>query len=719
MPILARSEFLLGDMLVRYQAPDHDLNAVGLCLLPAAMASAAVTPREHLDAPAIANLPASWLPVRAWEVDPLVHLHRLDDPANGAYSQGRTMRGGPSTQALKWIGQEVTTENSRTVVQTTLADGRGLECLHELIHDADSGCVSVRSSVRNVGTTPVSLGLLTSFSLGGLTPFAADDGPERLWLHRFRSNWSAEGRAVCERIENLHLEPSWGVHGIRCERFGQVGSLPTNGWFARIGLEDRSAGVTWAAQLAHPGSWQMEIYRRFDQLALSGGQADREFGHWSKTLAPGEVFTTPEAILTVACGGMDNACDRITAHLDAEVVERTPESEHSLPVIFNEWCTTWGNPNHGNLIALADQLQGSGIRYLVIDDGWAVRPGPGIQQNGDWIIDGMLFPNGLRATADAIRQRGLIPGIWFEFEVINAGAKAWEETSHQLQRDGRPLRVGNRRFWNFRDPWVHEYLAEKVTALLRDNNLGYLKVDYNDSIGFGCDGAESPGEALRAHLEGVQRFFRSLREALPELVIENCSSGGHRAEPSMMAITAMTSFSDAHETPDIPLIAANLHQLIPARQNQIWAVLRPSDSLQRLSYSLAATFLGRMCLSGDVHSLAVEQWDFTKEAVALYNEAAPIIAAGQWQRYGEWSPAWRHLSGWQVAICHAATLGRTLVVWHCFEGPGGDVAVPLPAGCGKIVQNFSDQTVAASLTAGMLHLTLDRALSGGVIALEN
>jgi alpha-galactosidase len=67
-------------------------------------------------------------------------------------------------------------------------------------------------------------------------------------------------------------------------------------------------------------------------------------------------------------------------------------------------------------------------------------------------------------------------------------------------------------------------------------------VDYNDSIGFGCDGAESPGEALRGHLDGVQKFFRLLREALPELVIENCSSAGHRAEPSMMAITAMTSF---------------------------------------------------------------------------------------------------------------------------------------------------------------------------------
>ena len=628
MPIIQRSEFLLGDMLVRYQAPANEPDRVGMCLLPASLADAVVAPRENLDDPAVTNLPASWLPMRAWEVDPLVHVHRLDDPANGAYSQGRTLRAGPSTQALRWSGQTVERNGLTTTIRTVLADGRGLECIHELAHRDGSNCLSVRTTTRNTGDDVISLGLLTSFSLGGLTPFAADDAAERLWVHRFRSTWSAEGRPISERIEELHLEPSWGGHGIRSERFGQIGSLPTNGWFPRLALEDRGAAVTWAAQLAHPGSWQLEIYRRADQLALSGGLADREFGHWTKSLAPGESFTAPEALLTVACGGLDAACDRITNHLGAAVVRQTPESELTLPVIFNEWCTTWGNPNHDNLIALADRLQNSGIQYLVIDDGWALRPGPGIQQNGDWIINDAIFPAGLRATADAIRARGLIPGIWFEFEVVNEGAKAWDETSHQLHRDGRPLQVGNRRFWDFRDPWVHDYLTERVIRLLRDNHLGYLKVDYNDNIGFGCDGAESPGEALRQHLAGVQRFFRSIREALPELVIENCSSGGHRLEPSMMEITAMSSFSDAHETKEIPIIAANLHRLIPARQNQIWAVLRPGDSHQRLAYSLAATFLGRMCLSGDVHSLSTAQWDFAKEAVALYNEIAPIIADG-------------------------------------------------------------------------------------------
>ncbi len=718
MPIQTISEFTFGDILIRFQAPGHEPDAVGMSLIPAAMADAIVPAREHLTAPFVTNLPASWLPVRAWEVDPLVHIYRLDDINAGAYSQGRTMRGGPSTKALRMLDQTVERGGNSTTVRTNLTDGRGLECLHELIHRKGALSVEVRTTARNVGRDAISLGLLTSFSIGGLTPFAPDNAHGRLWVHRFRSAWSAEARLVSASMEDLHLEPSWIGHGVRSERFGQLGSLPTNGWFPCLALEDREAKVTWVAQLAHPGSWQMEIYRRADQVALSGGLADREFGHWTKTLEPGESFSAPTAFLTVDAGDLDTACRRITHDLNTYVALNAPASEETLPVIFNEWCTSWGNPNHENLIALADRLKGAGIRYLVIDDGWAMRPGPGIQQNGDWIINEAIFPEGLGATADAIRARGLIPGIWFEFEVINEGAAAWEETSHQLHRDGRPLQVGSRRFWDFRDPWVHEYLAGRVIRQLQENNLGYLKVDYNDSIGLGCDGAESPGEGLRAHLAGVQKFFRALREAMPDLVIENCSSGGHRLEPSMMEITAMSSFSDAHETPDIPVIAANLHRLIPARQNQIWAVLRPSDSLQRLAYSLAATFLGRMCLSGDVHALALEQWDFAKQAVSFYNQVAPLISAGEWTRQGEWNTSYQNLQGWQIVHCHAPEQGRILVVWHTFGGAATPVKVKLPVTGASITQRFEDVAFDARVVDNQLHLGFTRAESGGVLLLE-
>lgn len=263
-------------------------------------------------------------------------------------------------------------------------------------------------------------------------------------------------------------------------------------------------------------------------------------------------------------------------------------------------------------------MKGTGIRYIVIDDGWASRPPEALlQSNGDWLVDGQKFPDGLQPTCDLLREMGYIPGIWFEFEVINPGSEAWNETLHMLRRDGRPLQVGTRRFWDFSDPWVEEYLTKKVIGLLRENGIGYLKVDYNDNIGLGCDHPDSFGEGLRQHIEGVQRFFRKLREEIPDLVIENCSSGGHRLEPSMQGLTSMGSFSDAHEPVIIPIIARNLQRLILPRQSLIWAVLHAGDDEARLVFSLAAPFLGRMCLSGDIHDLSDEQMAILRQSLSL------------------------------------------------------------------------------------------------------
>ena len=173
-----------------------------------------------------------------------------------------------------------------------------------------------------------------------------------------------------------------------------------------------------------------------------------------------------------------------------------------------------------------------------------------------------------------------------------------------------------------------------------------------------------------------------IRERLPELVIENCASGGHRLEPSMLARTAMSSFSDAHELVEIPIIAANLHRLMLPRQSQIWAVLHPTDSDQRLIYSLAATFLGRMCLSGEIAALSTAQWDLVLRAQRLYAQAAPIIKHGRSRRFGEMGESWRHPRGWQAVVRESADGREALVVIHTFADAPAALEVPLPSGGG-------------------------------------
>ncbi len=687
MTILQPSTVQLGDMTLRFPW-DSATGRLGLEIFPTALADKLVVRRKSLRGlPYIDAIPdAGEAP--AFVIDSLAQVKMAGDPYPGAFAQGHTMRNSPSVDAFRFIDQTISSENRQTIILTKLENSRRHLMEHRICWREDDSAFVVTTTFFNESDSPVTLEMLSSFSLGGITPFHPADAPGRLRVHRFRSVWSAEGRLETQSIEQLHLERSWSGAGAFSERFGQVGSMPVRRWFPFVAVEDTGAGVVWGAQLAWAGSWQMEIFRQHDDVCISGGLADREFGHWHKTLNPGESLETPPALLSCVQGGLDELCDRLTA-MQRHAVERQPEIEQSLPIIFNEWCTTWGDPSQEKVTAIARRLQGSDTTFLVIDAGWYKSGDTDWSSgHGDWVPSAKLFPEGLARTAALIREQGLIPGLWFEMETVGSQSVAFSLVDHLLKRDGIPVTVRQRRFWDLNDPFAVDYLTGKVIDLLESCGFGYLKVDYNETIGLGCEngGAESLGEGLRRQTLASYRFFEKIRERLPDLVIENCSSGGHRLEPSMLGLTAMSSFSDAHELPEIPIIAANLHRLMLPRQNQIWAVLHQADSDQRLRYSLAATFLGRMCLSGEIDRLNDAQLNIVHAAQRLYRHAAPIIKNGTSRRHGVIGESWRYPQGWQGVVRVYEDGKSALVVFHVFSNQQQGAKVPLPGENGWRVQ---------------------------------
>jgi alpha-galactosidase len=681
------STFEIVDTTIRYVT--DDTGHVGLTLFPSSMTGDLVEPRATLRGmPEIDALPGNFAPP-ARPVESLAHVKIAGDPYPGAFAQGRTMHGSPSVDRFKLDAQRVEkAAGDRTTIITALRAADGCRIEHRLSSHAGDPGVEITTTFINGSPVPVTLELLTSFALGNITPFHEADAPGRLRVHRFRSVWSAEGRLDTQTVEQLHLERSWSGAGLFSERFGQVGTMPVRGWFPIVAAEDTAAGVTWAAQLAWPGSWQMEITRQHDDLCISGGLVDREFGHWINKLAAGESITSPPATLVCVRGGLDEACDRLTS-LQTRAADSHPAIERGLPIVFNEWCTTWGDPRHERVVAIADRLRGSEVKYLVIDAGWYKTDGGDWGNgHGDWIPNTGLFPQGLAATAAAIRQRGLIPGLWFEMETVGDASAVFSLVDHLLKRDGIPVTVRNRRFWDLNDPFAVDYLTDRVIGTLRDGGFGYLKVDYNETLGLGCDSGESLGEGLRRQAIGIHRFFDRIRDRLPELVIESCSSGGHRLEPSMIGRSAMSSFSDAHELVEIPIIAANLHRLMLPRQSQIWAVLHKSDSDRRLIYSLAATFLGRMCLSGEIDQLSQAQMDLVLAAERVYRQAAPIIREGTSRRFGQLGESWRHPTGWQGVVRTARDGNAVLLVLHAFADAPAVAEVPLPARKWEVAETF-------------------------------
>ena len=532
----------------------------------------------------------------------------IGDEYAGFYSCGLTMVGNSSMRRFSWAEE--------TDVRTCLKADNGLTLEISHTQNALSDATDIVTTFTNGSDEPVTLEMMTSF----LVPHIKADK-----VHRLLSFWSAEGRLKTDDLKSLNMEHAWNHMAFRVEKFGTVGSMPVRKYFPFVALEDSATGHFTALQLYSPASWQIElIVREDDTVTLSGGIADRDFGAWTKTIAPGETFIAPKAVIAEG-DSLEDVCDKL---VKAQCPDISPV-DNCMGITFNEYCTTWGNPTIDNLKKIADKIAGKGIQYLVMDSGWYSKCGNWWEYRGDWSINKERFPNGLKELSDYIRSKGMIPGIWYEMEVAGYKTEAFEKGEHFVMKDGVPLTIGGAKFWDMEDPWVVDYLTKSVIDNLRDNGFGYIKVDYNDTLGLGCDGPDGLGENLRKKVCATQSFFRKMKAELPNLVIENCSSGGHRLEPSFMELASQASFSDAHEIPSLPLIAANLHRVIKPEQSQIWSVMRKEDSDSRIFYSMCATFLGRMGLSGDIYEMSNHQWELIDSAIAFYHKAAPIIKDGK------------------------------------------------------------------------------------------
>ena len=647
--------------------PVNDMNAVYV-ISDEGQVSFSIVPKDHGE--------PSW---DKGGTDPLIQISCTGDSSVPGFAAGMTRHNSGLTMSFKYVSQECVDRDGCRKIITELVNPQGIRLEHVVIGHKGSRALRVYSMIFNETDEDVTIEALSSVNLYGITPYADDEAAGRLMLHRFRSRWSAEGRHSQDLIEDLMLEPSWAGFGVRCEKYGTTGSMPIRGFFPFAAVEDKKAGVIWGLSLACSSSWQIEAVRMNENLSITCGLADYEFGHWRKVIKAGESFTSPECMITVCADDFAVVCDRL---LDAQK-DKLPAYQRvdRLPLIFNEYCTTWGEPSEENIDKILAVIKDRGYEYFVIDAGWYADSVTGWQDNmGDWKVAKDLFPNGLKPVVKKINDAGMKAGVWFELEVVGKDSEAVNDEAHLLTRDGKVIISGTRRFFDMRSEWVEAYLTEKVIDFLNENGFEYIKIDYNETIGIGCDGSDSYGEGLRQCIEGTKKFYKKIKESVPGIAIEVCSSGGHRLEQGFMELADYLSFSDAHEEKEIPVIAADLHQLILPSKSQIWSVLRKEDPLKRIAYSICAGMYGVLCISGDVFDLSGEQWELTQEGTDFYKKVSPVIANGTTERFGPFQISNRALKEYQASVRYGDN-SKALVIVHAFEHESDlNIEIPIKPG---------------------------------------
>lgn len=235
-------------------------------------------------------------------------------------------------------------------------------------------------------------------------------------------------------------------------------------------------------------------------------------------------------------------------------------------------------------------------------------------------------------------------------------------------------------------------------------------MDYNIEPGIGTEyAAESPGEGMLAHERAYLQWLDGLFEKYPELVIENCSSGGLRIDYAMLSRYSIQSTSDEEDYRYYATIAANSPSGLTPEQSAVWSYPLPEGDREATVFNMVNAMLLRIHQSGRLDKISKEEKALVKEGLDCYKSirgdiknALPFWPLGLSAFDDEW-----------VALGLRTEEKIYLSVWRR-SGNMPCVSIPIPEGKGKAAKvvcrypSFNTNACEWNRAAGTLSVNFER-----------
>ncbi len=521
--------------------------------------------------------------------------------------------------------------------EKSLSSGKRFVCTHsdpllkinvESVYESFDDVPVVRrySRISNAGSSAAGIEFLSSAMLHGLS---SPQGYEHeLRIHVAQNSWMAEGQWHTLRPSEMGFveneRTSWSE-----AQAGSVGSWSTERYLPMAMVENTSLGLTWFWQIEHNGSWYWEISNvsasgnnADDVYAYLGGPDDLHSAAWKK-LNPGETYETVPVAIGCVRGGFDEAVEALTRYRRI-ICQRSQSRNRRCPVIFNDYMNClWGDPTEEKELPLIAAAAKAGCEYFVIDAGWYAE----IKEDwsptiGAWRPTSSRWPHGLKFVLDQIRQQGMIPGLWLEPEVAGAKSQLAQKPDNWFfVRHGKRVLKNSRYLLDFRNPEVRGYLDQVIARLVDEYGVGYIKMDYNvDSLQGTELNADSFGQGLLEHNRAHLAWLDGILTRYPDLIIENCGSGGGRMDYAMLSRLQIQSMTDQENYLKLPAILVGASAAVLPEQLAIWSYPLAGADADQASFNMVTAMMCRIHQSGRLGSLSADVWKQVADGIRIYKE---------------------------------------------------------------------------------------------------
>ncbi len=614
----------------------------------------------------------------------------------------KSVQTSPGCELLYREHKDYRNEQGRKLEWITEDETSGLQViLHYQFFD---GLSVIRSwtEVCNGGTEDQGLESVSSFCLTGICKESMYGDDASQW--RMGESIPAEDLRIWVPHHSWRREMSWTRYsleeaGLTCiadltkseAESSQVFRVSNTGnWSSKEAvpmgyLENPSVNTSLFWQIEHNGSWHYEISDFEGQYYLALHGPDEFHNHWWKNLKPGEHFSTVPVCVGAAEADFDAAMGVLTRY--RRRIRRPNQDNESLPVIFNDYMNClFGDPTTEKELEMIPRAKEAGCEYYVIDAGWY---GDGFWWDsvGEWLPSEKRFPGGFRKVIDAIRDAGMVPGVWLELEVMGIHCPLAEKVPDDwfFQRHGKRICDKGRYQLDYRNPEVRTHADEVIRRVVEEYGVGYIKMDYNIEPGIGTTlDADSAGDGLMGHNRAYLDWLDSVFARYPELVIENCSSGGMRADYALLSRQSIHSTSDQEDYRWYATIAANAPAVLTPEQAAVWSYPLLEGDEEETIFNMVSAMLLRIHQSGHLAKLDAARFRLIQEGIACYKnmrkdikEAVPFWPLG----LSAYSNPWAAL-GLQIPEREDGSEIRYLAVWRR-NSEEESIRLPVPSWKGK------------------------------------
>ena len=301
---------------------------------------------------------------------------------------------------------------------------------------------------------------------------------------------------------------------------------------------DESHGAVYGLSLIYSGNHSSMVEcDQYGNIRIHQGLNPFRF-QWS--LESGEEFTTPQSVLCYSGNGIGGLSRELNDIYRSNLC-RSKWSDRERPILINNWEATYYDFDEEKLLDIAKKAKDVGVELFVLDDGWFGDKGSCYKGLGDWIINKKKLPSGISGLADKINSIGLKFGLWFEPENINPDSEillSHPDWAVSVSDRASSLSI-NRLMFDLSRNDVCEYIIDKISGILRNANIEYVKWDMNRPM------TDIPYDGYNhKYTLGFYRIMDAITSAFPDILFEGCSGGGGRFDAGVLAYMPQIWTSD-------------------------------------------------------------------------------------------------------------------------------------------------------------------------------